>query len=241
MVGNSEDKEDRIYAERVKSIPAFQFDEKVSEVFDNMIARSVPGYDTVRTFFPLLVKKFAKANSYVYDLGCSTGKLSQAILQNSQAQVIAVDNSQAMLNKAKENIVESSRISFQCEDIMQLTFLESSLMVMNYTLQFIKLEQRDEIIERIYQALEEGGAFVMTEKIAIADDKEAQIARELHEEFKRLHGYSDLEISQKRSALEQVLVPETIEVHIERLKKAGFVCPFIWFRSLNFVSFLAVK
>lgn len=235
------EKKDQIYAKPQTNIPEFEFDEKVSLVFDNMIARSVPGYDSVATLFPILVRKYAKENTNIYDLGCSTGALSKVMLQFSSAHVIAVDNSEDMLQRAGENIGQHARLELLCQDIMTLEMHNASLVVMNYTLQFIHQSHRDSIIAKIYRGLNPGGALLLTEKIKFDNCLDAQIATELHEDFKRFHGYSELEISQKRSALERVLVPETIQDHQVRMKNAGFESSFMWFRSLNFASFLAVK
>ena len=89
--------------------------------------------------------------------------------------------------------------------------------------------------------LNRGGALVLSEKIDFGDKKERETQRKLHEEFKKSKGYSELEISQKRSALEKVLIPESVQVHERRLKKAGFSKVYIWFRCFNFVSLLAIK
>jgi len=240
---------DALYSKPMDEIPEFVFDKKVVAVFDDMIQRSVPGYRMLVSMVSIIAQKHCKANTRVYDLGCSTGANVIAIasaLQHSLAssEIIAVDNSQAMLDQAQNNYTTLellSSVSWRCEDICATDIQRASMVIMNYTLQFIPLANRDVLIKKIAEGMLAGGAMLLSEKICydsrLLDDE----MNDLYHEFKRNNGYSDLEISQKRSALENVLVRETINTHIERLQAAGFSSVTPWFQCFNFVSFLAVK
>ena len=115
------------------------------------------------------------------------------------------------------------------------------MVVLNFTLQFIEPAARMDLMKKIYTGLRPGGALLLSEKIAFSDEAEQQRMDALHIAFKKANGYSDLEISQKRSALENVLVPDTLEQHYQRLESAGFNSVDNWFRCINFISLLAVK
>ena len=112
---------------------------------------------------------------------------------------------------------------------------------MNFTLQFIPLVERKDILAKIYNGLNKGGCLILSEKLAFADIDENEMQIDLHHAFKKSNGYSDLEIAQKRSALENVLIPETKEMHVQRLKETGFIQVFPWFQCFNFSSFIAIK
>lgn len=117
----------------------------------------------------------------------------------------------------------------------------ASVVVLNFTLQFIPVEERLALLQRIYQGLKPGGALILSEKLAFEDETQDRFHIESHHDFKRSNGYSDLEISQKRSALENVLIPETLAEHQQRLEQAGFEFVEKWFQCFNFVSMVAVK
>jgi tRNA (cmo5U34)-methyltransferase len=161
-----------------------------------------------------------------------------------QCRVIAVDNAEAMVNRCQLNIEDDDGavpVDVVCNDLREVDVERAIVVVLNFTLQFIPVEQRDELLSRIYDGMLPGGALVVSEKIAFADPVEQQLQTDLHMSFKRANGYSDLEISQKRAALENVLIPETIETHAARFKSVGFKSSQVWFQALNFVSMLAVK
>jgi tRNA (cmo5U34)-methyltransferase len=128
-----------------------------------------------------------------------------------------------------------------CADIRDVKVEQASLVVLNFTLQFIPPEQRQVLLDHIYQGLLPGGAVVLSEKLAFEDEREDVFHVNMHLAFKRANGYSDLEISQKRSALEQVLVPDSFEIHQQRLERAGFDRIHRWFQCFNFASLIAVK
>ena len=240
---------DELYASVLNEIVNFRFDESVAGVFPDMIQRSVPGYSTVISMIGTLAAEYARANSRCYDLGCSVGAATLAMRQHIKVPdcgIIAVDNAAAMIERCRLNVVEPGSttqvpVELVCADIADIAIDNAAVVVLNYTLQFLPLAQRDAIIARIYQGLRPGGVLLLAEKIRFADPGIEQQMVDLHHAFKRANGYSDMEISQKRSALENVLIPETIAVHMERLTQSGFERPQVWFQCLNFISILAIK
>ena len=233
---------DRVFARPLSEVRAFEFDEAVARVFDDMIGRSVPGYDLLLRLIALYGDLFVQPGSRVYDLGCSTGLASRILAQQArgQARVIAVDNSEAMLEQCRQRHAGLA-IDWRCADIEDIAIEDASLVVLNLTLQFVDVERRAGLIRRIHDGLRPGGALVLTEKIRHSDPLLQQRMTELYQAFKKTQGYSDLEISQKRTALEKVLVPDTAETHLQRLREAGFAEIDECFRGLLFVSWLAVK
>lgn len=242
------DKQDRIYASTLEKMVDFRFDEKVVSVFPDMIQRSVPGYATLISNIGILAARYAQNDSVCYDLGCSLGAVSLSMRQRltqTDCRIVAVDNSQAMIEKAQQVLaIEGDAnvpVELLCADINDVDIENASVVVMNFTLQFIPLAQRQALIQKIYNGLKPGGVLILSEKIKHVQPAHDVFHIEAHHDFKRSNGYSDLEISQKRTALENVLIPETVAQHQQRLKQAGFNFIDMWFQCFNFVSLVAVK
>ena len=241
---------DRIYAQAQTKISDFTFNEAVVRVFPDMIKRSVPGYPTIVENIGVLAAQFAQPDSALYDLGCSLGAVSQALRRHVQAEgcrVIAVDNSDAMVQRCREYLhaqdsmfQELLPVEVTQGDILELDFQPCSVVALNFTLQFIAPEQRLELLRRIRQSLLPGGALILSEKLQFTDPGEQQLLTDLHIGFKRANGYSELEIAQKRSALDNVMKPDSLEQHRERLLAAGFSKVVLWFQCLNFSSLIAL-
>lgn len=237
---------DQIFAQP-QQVVDFAFTAAVADVFPDMVRRSVPGYETVISQLGVLARHYAQANSQIYDLGCSLGAATLAMaLQVRQPQVryICVDNSEAMIQRCEQRLERQLPAgSFQtiCADICQLPMQQASVIVLNFTLQFIEPTARQALLQQIYQALLPGGVLVLSEKIKFAESTKQRLLTDLYMEFKRANGYSELEISQKRSALENVLIPDTIETHQARLQQVGFADTVVWFQNFVFASLLAVK
>lgn len=244
---------DQIYAEPRSVVDDFNFDADVANVFDDMIRRSVPGYDSVIGMLGVFACRFAQEDSRIYDLGCSLGSgalsMRQA-LQGRALSIIAVDKSAAMIQRcterlatenATQNAAESPSIELHCADVLDVSLSQASLVVMNFTLQFLPVRDRTRMLERVYKGLLPGGALVLSEKLSFAREVERNLFEDLHDEFRRRNGYSRLEISQKRSALENVLFTETEDQHHERLVEVGFGSVHTWFRCANFGSLVAIK
>ena len=136
---------------------------------------------------------------------------------------------------------QAHRVTLEEGDVAEMAFAPCSMAVLNFTLQFIAPQKRDALIQRLAEATVPGGILVLSEKIRFADPHLQELNTQLHHEFKRANGYSDMEIAQKRSALEQVLIPETLDSHRQRLKGAGFASIDVWFQCFNFASLVAIK
>jgi len=238
---------DDLFASPLGNIPRFAFDQAVVDVFPDMIQRSVPGYQTIINLCGELAARFVQADSNCYDLGCSLGASSLAIRQQIQqpgVTIVAVDNSAAMLARC-QTLLQSDQAATAVElveaDICDIEINNASLVVMNFTLQFIAIEKRQALLEKIYAGLNPGGCLVISEKLLFEPESLNQLLSELHHQFKSAQGYSDLEISQKRDSLENILIPETLETHINRIKACGFNSASPWFQCFNFASLVAVK
>lgn len=238
---------DSIYASPVGDISPFNFDETVASVFPDMIQRSVPGYNAIISAIGLLARRYAKPHSNCYDLGCSLGAATLSMRQQipyQSCQLIGIDNSQAMLDRCRQIIAADQHpipVELQCMDIREVNFVNASVIVLNFTLQFIPLQDRLNFLHNIYQGLLPGGILILSEKLQFADPRQQQLQTDMHHEFKKARGYSDMEISHKRTALENVLLPETLEIHQLRLKTAGFSSTEVWFQYFNFASLIALK
>ncbi len=238
---------DLIYLNPVNQTSPFKFDDTVAKVFPDMIIRSVPGYSTIISAIGLLAAKFVQPASVCYDLGCSLGaatfSMRHHIVEND-CKIIAVDNSKAMLQRCQELIFQdSSSINVELieSDIRDINIENASVVVINFTLQFIPINDRQSLINKIYQGLLPGGILILSEKLAFTDPAQQSLQTEMHHLFKKANGYSELEISRKRTALENILIPETLEQHQQRLLASGFNSAEVWFQYFNFASFLALK
>ncbi len=243
----SDKQRDTLYSGVLESIVDFSFDEAVAGVFPDMIQRSVPGYSALINLCGILAGNYAQPDSYCYDLGCSVGATTLSMrrrINRPGCRIMAFDNSPAMLDKCRINLAADDApvpVALFCEDIVEAGIDNASVVVLNYTLQFVQLDQREGLIDRIFSGMRPGGALLLSEKVCFEHADTQQDMTALHHAFKRANDYSELEISRKRTALENVLVPESAETHIRRLEKAGFRKVQVWFRMLNFMSFLAVK
>jgi len=226
-------------------ISDFRFDESIVAVFDDMVKRSVPGYEAMIQMVGLVARTYGKDYTNYYDLGSSTGATTLALALNNKHKnnkLIAVDNSPQMVKKCQRNLSgKVDNFEIVCADINDISIENASIVVLNLTLQFVDVEKRSKLIKKIYDGLVAGGALIISEKIHF-DDKEnqKQLAR-LHLDFKRANGYSELEIANKRQSLENILVTESKQAHLERLTICGFRESSCYFQCLNFASFLSVK
>lgn len=240
---------DRIYSLPLAQVGSFEFDDQVVQVFPDMIARSVPGYASILSMIEQLSARFVRPGTNVYDLGCSLGAATRLIRRQAPLDCVihAVDNSAAMIKRLTELMaadaegVTGCRLEIEHSDLRQTSICNASFVVLNLTLQFLPPHERTAVVSRICKGLIPGGALLLSEKICFDDSGEQQLMTELHHDFKRAHGYSELEIAQKRTAIENLLIPETLACHEQRLRDAGFGTVATWFRCFNFVSILAVR
>lgn len=238
---------DRIYANPLGEVAKFQFDETVVAVFPDMIQRSVPGYSTIINMIGNLAERYVVDNSTCYDLGCSLGAATLAMrhgIRANHCNIVGVDNSAAMIERCQQLIAmddASTPVELLCSDIQKVALQDASMAVLNFTLQFIAIQDRLAMLKNIYDGLLPGGVLILSEKVAFEDPPHQQLMIDLHHNFKRANGYSDLEIAQKRSAIENVLIPETLNTHKQRLREAGFHSVDVWFQCFNFASLIAIK
>ena len=242
---------DRIYATGAESGEPFRFNAAVAEVFPDMLRRSIPGYEASLEAIGSLAARYVTPRSNCYDLGCSLGAATLAMRQGIRApdcRIIAIDSSPAMVERC-EKIIAAERdaggpgtvVEVRRGDIRDAAIENASMVVLNYTLQFLELAERDGVARRIAAGLRPGGLLVLSEKVVDEDPHMEQLLVDLHHEHKRRNDYSALEVARKRAALENVLVPETVAAHRERLVAAGFAHTAVWLRYFNFVSIVAIK
>jgi tRNA (cmo5U34)-methyltransferase len=240
-------KTDRLFAEQDKAISDFDFGEKTAEVFDDMLDRSVPQYRELQRMIGELGGHFSTPGSRVYDLGCSTGITLQTLdaTVHPDATLMGVDYSEAMLERARENLagpVEKGRIVLESGDLNDgVTVQDASVVILNLTLQFVRPLNREQVVESIAAGLKPGGALILVEKVLGDDSFLNRLWIELYYSMKRRNGYSDTEIAQKREALENVLIPYRVDENIEMLRRNGFEHADVFFKWYNFAGILGVK
>ena len=233
--------QDRYYADERTHLVDFAFDKDVVAVFPDMIRRSVPGYELIVPMTGLMAAQHVTDGGHIYDLGCSLGATTLAVLQqvgDRDCRITGVDNSLAMIEQARAKLTDP-RISLRHEDVRELAFEESDVIMSNWLLQFLPPEDRPAFIARLREALRPGGVLLLSEKVCFDDETRQRFNAETHHQFKRANGYSELEVAQKRTALENVMVPDTEALHLSRLQAAGFAEVEVWFRCLNWISLIA--
>lgn len=232
---------------RTPATEKFEFNESVARVFDDMLERSVPMYRECLESTVAWCVKFSRKGSQVYDLGCSTGTflsgLSSRFPADADIRLVGVDNSAPMLEKARQKLAPSPLPCKLIEADLQSDFslTNASVVVMNYTLQFIPPDERPEVVNKILNGLNSGGLLLMIEKVGSDHPIIRETYTELHHQFKKNQGYSQLEIARKREALENVLTPKTVDENIDLLLNAGFTSVEIFFKWNNFAGFVALK
>ena len=239
---------DKIFSNKIKHVSDFEFTDSVADVFDNMLNRSVPFYSEIQDMIAALSENFVQNGSSVYDLGCSTGTaLTNLIKRNSSKKVkyIGVDLSAPMLKKCEDKLKQKKMFS-KCELIKadlneEVEIKNASLVLLNWTLQFIRPLYRDSLIRKIYDGLNNNGCLLIVEKVLEKDSILNRMYIDLYYEYKKKMGYSQLEISQKREALENILIPYRIGENLELLKRNGFHITDVFFRWYNFAGFIGIK
>ena len=222
----------------------FEFDEEVASVFDDMLNRSVPYYKEMQRLSINFASNYLKDEDYVYDLGCSTASTLIELSKHcrSKLNLIGIDNSEAMLNRAsKKAKAFGVDITLINDDLHNIDYTNAKLILSNYTLQFIRPLQREKLVKKIYDSLQSGGIFIFSEKVISSDSTLNKQSIDEYYEFKKSQGYSEFEISQKREALENVLIPYTQDENIKMILDAGFSHCEIIFKWVNFATFIAIK
>ncbi|MBF0350143.1 MAG: carboxy-S-adenosyl-L-methionine synthase CmoA [SAR324 cluster bacterium] len=232
-----------------ESSKKFEFNEAVANVFEDMLSRSIPFYQEVLRLTGELTLKFCHPGSVIYDLGCSTGTLIHYLADliapfRIPVTIKGIDSSQAMLDKARSQSNSSHEplaIEWICGDIQTTPILKPTVIILNYTLQFVSPETRQAFVTKLHAELEPGGLLIMSEKLRSDQLVVRELETECYESLKRRHGYSEIEISRKRQALENVLVSFSLEDNLSLLRNAGFESSGIAFKWHNFATFWAVK
>lgn len=238
---------DDIYQQHRDHVSPFEFDAEVARVFDDMLQRSIPFYKEILRQQVRLIEQYYQPGTCIYDLGCSNGNLGMALSRHMGAadfQMIAVDNSAPMLDRYQQRLAHppgEQRIALRNQDIRQVELDNCSVVVLNFTLQFLAPKDRDLLMQRIYQRLCSGGVLLICEKITHPQTVMADLQQRVYHTFKRENGYSELEISQKREALEKILIPEAMDQHMDRFTRAGFQLLEVWFKWFNFAAMMALK
>ncbi len=242
---------DTLYRDESIQADPFVFDERVVRVFPDMIRRSVPGYGLIIPSIALLARQYAQPESNIYDLGCSLGGVSFALmdaLPEIGCRLIAIDNAPEMIEEFRNKVAgrenENATVA-ELEvieaDVLEMPIENASFVVLNFTLQFIDPAKRLGLLKRIAAGMRPGGALVLSEKVCFSDPREQALHNAWHLNFKRAQGYSELEIARKRDALEDTLIPDTMSAHLSRLKNAGFEQSYRWFQCFNFASIVAIR
>jgi tRNA (cmo5U34)-methyltransferase len=232
---------DEVFSEKITK--QFQFDEGVASVFDDMVERSVPFYHENRDLIVDILKRYLNKGDSILDLGCSTASfLLQIEREIEDLKLIGIDNSQPMLEEAQRKIgVLNSKIELVHGDFLQTEFPKSKVIIMNYTLQFIRPIQRENLLRKIFNALENGGILFLSEKILFKNPKFQKEIIDIYYKFKKSNGYSKYEIAQKREALENILIPYTLDENRELLFKSDFDEVETIFQWGNFATLMAIK
>lgn len=237
---------DQIYSLPLTQVGDFTFDDQVVKVFPDMIKRSVPGYGSILSMIGEVAARYVRPGTSVYDLGCSLGACTLVVRPriSSDCVIHAIDSSSSMtdaLSEKLKELPEGCRVQLHCQDIRETEIENASLSVLNFTLQFVPKEEREALLRKVADGTQTGGALILSEKICFETEAHQELLTELHHSFKRANGYSELEIAQKRTALENTLIPEHLQTHLDRLKRVGFSVATCWFQCFNFVSIIAVK
>jgi tRNA (cmo5U34)-methyltransferase len=235
--------QDKVFDKPIKE--QFSFNAEVALVFDDMLSRSVPYYHDVLKLVTAFSQNFLKDSSIVYDIGCSTGSTLIELIKKSPYAVKAygIDTSSHMIDKAiaKAHAFGVQNLEFICDDAFNIDMRNADLVISNYTLQFIRPLMREKLIKKIYDSLDEGQVFIFSEKVISEDKLLNKIYIDEYYNFKKAQGYSEYEISQKREALENVLVPYSVEENTKMILDAGFKSCDILFKWYNFATFVAKK
>ena len=233
---------DKVFTQAIEK--KFEFDQAVASVFDDMLSRSVPFYNEVRQLIISLILAEQREGKKVLDLGSSTAKLLLELHSKMEVNMSlkGIDNSQAMLDRAMQKCQAfGADIALELADMLTYPYADEDIIIANYTLQFIRPMQRIELIKRLYDGLNEEGMFIFSEKILFDDKRLDKQVVDIYYTYKKEQGYSEYEISQKREALENVLIPFTIKENIQMCREAGFSEISTIFQWANFATFVAKK
>ena len=227
---------------------SWTFGDNVAETFDNHVEKSIPGYHEGQSIITTLSDYFVKDDSVCYDLGCSTGAVAISLAHQFQergfnSKFVGIDVEERMIEVAtkKKNALNLENLELICEDLLSYDYLQSDFITSYYTIQFIRPSQRQELINKIFESLKWGGAFVMFEKTRAPDARFQDIFVGLYDEYKLEQGYTSDQIFSKTRSLRGVMEPFSTKANFEMLERAGFKDTITLMKNISFEGFLAIK
>ena len=225
----------------------FTFNEEVTEVFEDMIDRSVPGYTSSLRLIENLSRKYFIEGTHCYDLGCSLGASSMSLIKamgKREGKIFAIDNSPAMIAACEQkcaDLIKTGKVKFIKQDVNEAQIDKASVVVINFVLQFLNSKDRDGLLKKVFLGMKQGALLILSEKIHFDNKFRNQTIDNLHHLFKSNNGYSKMEISRKRDALEGVLMTDLETLHLKRLESIGFKKVRKVMTNLNFMTLVAEK
>ncbi|MFT3827273.1 MAG: carboxy-S-adenosyl-L-methionine synthase CmoA [Chitinophagaceae bacterium] len=238
---------DEVFKETIQRPSDFKFSKNVANVFDDMVNRSVPFYGEIQRMIAELASTYAKPGTELYDLGCSTGNSFLLLdpLLDPAVHFVGIDDSADMLYKCDEKL-KAAHIKHSYELIAadingNVHISKASVVILCLTLQFVRPLYREKLLQKIYDGLEPGGALILIEKILAEESDSNRQFIQYYYDYKRRQQYSEMEISQKREALENVLIPYKLSENIQMLGEAGFTHCEVFFKWYNFSGLIAIK
>ena len=238
---------DKVFSEEIKKPSDFKFGATVANAFDDMVERSVPYYNEIQRMIIELASEHALPNTNVIDLGCSTGTTMIGLnpFVSDNIKFIGIDDSAEMLKKCNVKLQEanfSREYELVLGDLHQEIKIENaSVVILCLTLQFVRPIYREKLLKRIFDGLVPGGVLIISEKVLAEDSLFNRNFIKYYYDYKRRNQYSEMEISQKREALENVLIPYKLSENITMLREAGFSHTETFFKWYNFSGFIAIK
>jgi tRNA (cmo5U34)-methyltransferase len=238
---------DEVFKENFSKPSDFKFSSKVAGVFDDMVNRSVPFYDEIQRMIGELASDHYQDNTNIYDLGCSTGATLIRMNESVPLHIrfVGIDDSPDMLEKCSEKLKEHGferPVKLEVADLnVNVNIRDASVVVLCLTLQFVRPINREKLLRSIYDGMVPGGAVIIVEKILAEDSTFNRDFIKYYYDMKRRNNYSEMEISQKREALENVLIPYKLSENILLLREAGFTQCEVFFKWYNFSGFIAKK
>jgi tRNA (cmo5U34)-methyltransferase len=239
--------QDKLFSQKQDSIDDFDFGKETAAVFDDMLVRSVPFYSEMQRMIAEVAADYAVEDTHLYDLGCSTctSFLQLDPVLPGRVRFMGVDFSPEMLDRGREKLAQhgfTRDYELVCADLNEeVAITNASVVIMNLTLQFIRPVRRHHVMSNIARGVNKGGCLLVVEKVLSKDSKLNRLFIKYYYDFKKRNGYSELEIAQKREALENVLIPYRLEENFELFLNSGFSHCEVFFKWYNFCGMVAVK